>query len=96
MGHDPMMRPGSFRWWFENRETGAITIAQAPNPPLVVAFVGFVMARLSEGAIGDVGWWVATIGIGWWAVDEIVRGVNPWRRVLGLAGVGWVLLRVLG
>jgi len=19
----------------------------------------------------------------WWAVDELIRGVNPWRRLLG-------------
>ena len=28
------MRVGSPRWWFENRETGEITIGQFPNWPL--------------------------------------------------------------
>ena len=28
------MRKGSWRWWFESRETGEITIAQFPNWPL--------------------------------------------------------------
>ena len=26
---------------------------------------------------------VAAGGLVWWAVDELVRGVNPWRRLLG-------------
>ncbi|MGH8992095.1 MAG: hypothetical protein ACRDZ7_11335 [Acidimicrobiia bacterium] len=29
---------------------------------------------------------IATGGLIWWAVDEVLRGVNPWRRILG-AGV---------
>ncbi len=90
------MRVGSFRWWFENRETGTITVAQAPNPPLLVAFAGILGARLADGGLADGFRWLGTAGIAWWAVDEIVRGVNPWRRVLGLGGVGWVVLRVLG
>jgi hypothetical protein len=32
----------------------------------------------------------------WWAVDEIVRGVNPWRRFLGAAVlVGAMVTRLL-
>ena len=89
------MEPGSFRWWFENRETGAITVAQTPNPPLIVGLAGLVLGRLVPGGFGDLLGWIGVGGIAWWAMDEIVRGVNPWRRVLGLAGVGWVLVRVL-
>lgn len=25
----------------------------------------------------------ATGGLIWWAADELLRGVNPWRRILG-------------
>ena len=28
---------------------------------------------------------VATCSLIWWAVDEVLRGVNPWRRLLGSA-----------
>jgi len=28
---------------------------------------------------------VATAALSWWAVDEIVRGMNPWRRLLALS-----------
>jgi hypothetical protein len=33
-------------------------------------------------AIGYVG----VAALGWWAADEVLRGVNPWRRLLGLGG----------
>jgi hypothetical protein len=26
---------------------------------------------------------VSAIALGWWALDEVIRGVNPWRRCLG-------------
>jgi hypothetical protein len=26
---------------------------------------------------------IATGGLLWWAADEVLRGVNPWRRMLG-------------
>ena len=71
-------------WLFRNRRTGRITIAQAPNAPLLVFLVaaGSVgcSARGSTGTVIDV---VGSIALIAWAVDEIVRGVNPWRRLLG-------------
>ena len=30
-----------------------------------------------------------------WAVDEVWRGVNPWRRLLGLVGCGFALAGVV-
>ena len=68
------------RWLFRNRRTGGITGVQWPNVALAV----FIVARLaglvrSHGALRAAG----TIALGVWAIDEIVRGVNPWRRILG-------------
>jgi hypothetical protein len=31
----------------------------------------------------------------WWAVDEVVRGVNPWRRMLGGGVLVWQLVSLL-
>jgi hypothetical protein len=39
---------------FRNRQTGEITIAQAPSGALII-----------------------------WAGDELIRGVNPFRRMVG-------------
>lgn len=75
-------------WFFRNRQTGAITIAQAPNLLLWTALVAFGIRAL-VGPTGRVGLAVAIVAKGaiiLWAIDEILRGVNPWRRCLG-AGV---------
>lgn len=85
------LRPGSLRWWFENRSTGDITVAQFPNWPLF-AIAGLSLARTvaSDGSsVADVSS-VAVTGLWlYWGADEVVRGVNPWRRVLGVAVIGW-------
>ena len=90
------MRTGGLRWWFEHRETGKITIAQFPNRPLVLALVGILGSRLVNGGLAEALRWLGTASIAWWAIDEVVRGVNPWRRSLGLSTIGWVLVNMLG
>jgi hypothetical protein len=79
-------------WLFRNRETGEITIAQAPNPPLWVFLAATIVRAIfrPEGTVGTVLRIVGTGALAWWAVDEIARGVNPFRRILGgvvLAGI---------
>jgi hypothetical protein len=32
---------------------------------------------------------VVKAGLFIWAIDEILRGVNPWRRLLGIAVLGY-------
>jgi hypothetical protein len=77
-------------WCFRNRRTGAITIAQFPNVPLWI-FLGTVVVRrfVDTGSPRTVVDAVAAASLGWWAVDEVVRGVNPWRRAVGVAGCGF-------
>lgn len=91
------MRTGSVRWWFEDRTTGRITIAQFPNWQLWAALGGSVAASLVTG--GSVGarlveWAAHGLWI-YWAALELFRGVNPWRRVLGLAVILWQVSQVL-
>ncbi|HEX5613852.1 MAG TPA: hypothetical protein VFZ83_01730 [Acidimicrobiia bacterium] len=83
-------------WWFRNRETGAITIGQRPNPPLWV-FLAATAVRVVFDPAGDVGTAVRVVGTGAlvvWALDELVRGVNPWRRALGAGVVAWQVARL--
>ena len=76
-------------WTFRDRTTGGITIAQSPNPPLWIFLILTALAWLAEwmgGSFGPAAGWLriaAHLALVWWAVDEIVRGVNPWRRFLG-------------
>ncbi len=74
-------------WCFRNRETGAITVAQTPNLALSVFLVSTTIFWLGhpKGAISTVAKVVATGSLIVWALDEVVRGVNPWRRFLGVA-----------
>lgn len=90
--------PTSPGWWFRSRETGRITIAQAPNPPLWI----FLAATLGRWFVSDAGpwadlfWWVSTGALAWWAADEVIRGVNPWRRVIGGVGLLFFAMRLIG
>jgi len=72
-------------WLFRNRRTGAMTVAQFPNVPLLV-FVAAVVVRWiahPAGTVGTVVDGVALVALVVWAGDEVLRGVNPWRRLLG-------------
>jgi hypothetical protein len=76
----------AFDWTFRSRETGRIVIGQWPNVPLVVFLVAWAASWLAgpDGTVGRVLLDLSRITLVWWAVDELVRGVNPWRRALGL------------
>jgi hypothetical protein len=59
-----------------------------PNLPLWLWIGTVVLRQLVEqqSAAGEVLAWASSVTLGWWALDELVRGVNPWRRLLGLGG----------
>jgi hypothetical protein len=92
------MAHSSVEWLFRNRRTGQITVAQFPNIALAVFLASEVVDRLP--------WtgthfhrpmaWIGAAALAWWAVDEVFRGVNPWRRFLGLAGCALVVTDVMG
>ena len=84
-------------WVFRSRETGRIVVGQRPNALLVVflASWGATWLLAPDGAAGRVVLAISRIALGFWAADELLRGVNPWRRALGLAVLGylaWLLL----
>jgi len=82
-------------WWFRDRDTGKITIAQFPNPPLWVFLGAVAVGWFVDGTIGTAARVVATAALAWWAGDEVLRGVNPWRRALGVGGMAFVLSRLV-
>jgi hypothetical protein len=80
--------PAPLEWLFRDRRSGRITIAQFPNVALWIFLASVLLRRVgpSHGAVRTT---FGVIGVGalaWWAVDEVVRGVNPFRRLVGLAG----------
>ncbi len=87
---------GAIDWTFRSRTTGRLTVAQFPNPSLSIFLVASLIRRVagSHGAERSVLDAVVTVSLGWWAVNELARGVNPWRRMLG-AGVLALLVKGL-
>lgn len=75
----------AFDWMFRSRETGKVVIIQPLNIPLGVFFVAAAIRRFAglEGTARTAVEVVAFASLMWWAIDEILRGVNPFRRLLG-------------
>jgi hypothetical protein len=74
-------------WLFRSRRTGRMTIIQVPNVPLALFAIAWLLRRFAHpsGALDTALAAVATVALVVWAGDEILRGVNPWRRLLGAA-----------
>lgn len=84
-------------WMFRSRATGKITLAQRANLEQKIfsgaTLVGVLLpaSKLRSGA-GV----VAVLALVVWAIDEMARGVNPFRRILGgvtLGGLVWLAFR---
>ena len=74
------------RWMFVNRRTGGITVAQWPNVALSV-FIALSIARrfsIPTGTPATTLRLLSVVALLLWAADELIRGVNPFRRILGL------------
>lgn len=85
-------------WWFRDRRTGKIVVAHLPNLPIML-WLATVVARslvAPDSTVHAALAWAGSATLGWWAIDELVRGVNPWRRALGLAGCVAVVAGVVG
>jgi hypothetical protein len=84
-------------WMFRSRKTGRITIGQTANLEQKIfsgaTLVGVLLpaSKLRTG-VGV----VAVLALVVWAIDEMARGVNPFRRILGgvtLGGLAWLAFR---
>jgi hypothetical protein len=71
-------------------------IVQFPNPPLLLALAGSGLAAVAGGTAHDVGRALFTIGLGVWAWEEAVAGVNWLRRLLGVGAFVWIVVRLAG
>lgn len=89
----PKRRHSALGWFFRNRQTGDVVVAQFPNVPLWF-FLGATALRLvlsPDGLLGNAVAAVGTASLAVWAVLELARGDSPFRRALG----GVVLLTTL-
>jgi hypothetical protein len=69
-------------------------VAQPPNPPLLAALAGLVVGWITSGSVHAYarGWFYAFLAA--WAWEELADGVNAFRRVLGAAGLIYVVVQV--
>ena len=86
----------SREWWLRTKD-GRLVVGQAPNPPLYVWLVASVVRWAGLAPDHEQLW----LGIGRgalivWGLDELVRGVNPWRRLLGAVVLGAQLVALAG
>lgn len=81
-----------FDWMFRSRRTGRVTVIQVPNALLIVWFLASVGHRFFDGAMAGGLALVATLALTAWAVLEVVTGVNPFRRLVGLVVLVWVVV----
>ncbi len=82
----------ALNWFFRDPRTGRIVVAQRPNIPLLVWFgtSSFRWLLHPHGNWGIALEVTAIAALVLWAGDEIVRGVNPWRRTLGATVLAFV------
>jgi hypothetical protein len=70
-------------------------IAQFPNRPLIVAALAGAVAALTDRRYSRVARLVSELAMLVWALEEVVSGANWFRRLLGLSGGGYALIRLL-
>ena len=69
-------------------------IVQWPNAPLLVALAASVTSRLTHGVGRTYASSVFYIALSIWAYEELARGVNWFRRLLGAAILVYIVVRL--
>ena len=90
-------RTGFLDWMFRSRKSGRITLAQFPNWPLGVWLLTSAAIWLAhpQGWLDVVLHILASASLALWAGDEMLRGVNPFRRILGVVVLGWLVFSLV-
>ena len=72
------------------------TVGQFPNPPLWVALVALLLARLTDEAstVNDLARAVFYVALTVWAYEEAASGVNGFRRALGAVALVLIVVAV--
>jgi len=88
--------PAVVDWLFRSRDDGRLVVGQPPNVRAFTWPVLWALARLVPAPrlrrLLDT---AAALVLAAWALDELVRGVNPFRRLLGAGVLGWLAARRL-
>jgi hypothetical protein len=90
-------RTGMLDWLFRSRRTGRITLAQIPNRPLGAWLLASALTWVAhpQGWVRGVLQIIASAALALWAADEALRGVNPFRRLLGVTVLAWLVFSLV-
>jgi hypothetical protein len=81
-----VLRVGSaYKWLTGLSFPRRFPIAQFPNLPLIVAILAGAVGRFLDGRAHSYAASVSYLALAIWAYEELVHGVNWFRRLLGLA-----------
>jgi hypothetical protein len=69
-------------------------VVQFPNLPLIVGLLAGAAGRFLDGSAHSYAASVSYLAVTIWAYEELVRGVNWFRRLLGLAFVILMIVRL--
>ncbi len=72
------------------------TVGQSPNPPLWIALAALLLARLTDdgSTIDDLARATFYVALTVWAYEEAAHGVNGFRKGLGIAALGLIVISV--
>lgn len=79
---------------WKDRE-GHIAIWQMPNVWLISWAVFTTLSLFFHGRTADILSWIASVGLLVWSLLEVFRGVNYFRRILGLVVLIYVIASFL-
>ena len=78
---------------YTSLQVRGVTVAQFPNPPLIVALLAAVVSWVAgDGSIHEVARAVFYVAITVWAWEEATRGVNVFRKTLGVGVLIYVVV----
>ncbi len=69
-------------------------LVQFPNLPLLAALAGWLVAALTDGDVHDYARATFYTGLAAWAWKELEDGDNLARRLIGAAGIVFVIVKI--
>jgi hypothetical protein len=82
------------KWLSEFSFPRRFPIVQFPNLPLIISLLAGTAGRFLHGSAHSYAESVSDLALTIWAYEELVHGVNWFRRLLGLAFLALLIVRV--
>jgi hypothetical protein len=81
--------------FFKDKQ-GHIVIGQRPNLPIVLAFSLWVASFVAKSGLAhDIFYGLFLVFLTWWAVLELLKGVNYFRKFLGMIVLVFIAYKIV-